>query len=169
MQVSYENTRADTFALFLNLTPKQRANRIVAAVFLLAMLISILRVPLRPPSMLGYAILVVFTCVIWLLAMLLITIATVFVTAATSRNKGFLCRHTVHLSPESFIEESPSKRGEWKWDGLHGVVETKKHLFILTSEASGHVVPRRAFSSQSEWEAFCSYCLDTFNAHVHRD
>src|SRR5262245_4082619 len=95
MQVTYENTRADTFALYLYLTPKQREFRIMAAVFLLGILVINLRIPLHPLSFLGYTILALFGFVIWLVVWPVITIATIILSAALSRNKGFLCQHWV--------------------------------------------------------------------------
>jgi len=95
-----------------------------------------------------------------------VMIVVVLLTTVLSRNKTLLCRHTIQLTPDFLIDESSTFRSEVKWAGFHKVVETKKYLFILTSEEAGRVVPRRAFASQSEWETFCSYCLDTFNAHA---
>ncbi len=41
---------------------------------------------------------------------------------------------------------------------VYKVVRTRCYLFIYTSHAQAHVVPRRAFADVTEWEAFDSIC-----------
>lgn len=83
---------------------------------------------------------------------------SVVLSVISRKNRTFLTEHTITLDEVSFTEESPFNRTEQKWISVQKLGRTRKHLFIYISQHAAHVVPRRAFRDNAEWNAFYEYC-----------
>src|SRR5690606_25063181 len=71
----------------------------------------------------------------------------------TSTN-GVLGEHTITLSPEGVLERTAVNEGLHKWSGIHAIVDDKEHLYLMIGEQMSHIIPKRAFASESEALAF---------------
>jgi hypothetical protein len=75
-----------------------------------------------------------------------------------NKNPGFYTQHIFAIAPEGFVEETSVNRTEHKWTGVQTVVKRQKYLLIYIGSNQAHVIPRRAFNDQADWDLFCSDC-----------
>lgn len=69
-------------------------------------------------------------------------------------------RMRLALSPEGISQETPGFSGRHRWSGIQGVAKTKDHLFIFIDSSHAYVVPRRAFQSAGDFDAFVTRAED---------
>lgn len=104
--------------------------------------------------------------IIWFLCMELFDLlvflsvfALMIVIASLSRNaKWHLIEHTISVDAGGFVVETRYARTEHRWVGITKVRRSRRCLFVYTSDLGGYPVPRRAFASDDECEAFFSFC-----------
>jgi hypothetical protein len=72
------------------------------------------------------------------------------------RNKTLLPEHTITLADASFTEETAYNKTDHKWSGVQKLARTRRHIFIYVAQHAAHVVPRRAFRDDAEWESSTS-------------
>ncbi len=86
-------------------------------------------------------------------------LAMVFVLGMLSRrNQTFLTEHAITVGAAFFVEETPYNRTEYNWLAVQKLARTKRYLFIYISQNAAHVIPRRAFASDADWQAFYAVC-----------
>ncbi|MFN7954227.1 MAG: YcxB family protein [bacterium] len=73
---------------------------------------------------------------------------------AASRNLGSVGPRRVTIAPRSFRCEGPYTDDQVRWPAVERIVESEHALYVYVSANSGYVVPRRAFASDAEFEAF---------------
>jgi hypothetical protein len=83
---------------------------------------------------------------------------SVVLSLGSRKNKTILTEHTIILAEESFTEETPYNKTEQKWTIVQKLARTKSYIFIYVAQYMAHVVPRRAFRDDAEWDAFYEYC-----------
>jgi YcxB-like protein len=69
-------------------------------------------------------------------------------------DRGVLGRHRVVLSDDGVLESTAVNQSSHAWAGVDRVEESADHIFIYTSVAAAHVIPKRAFRDPEEAEAF---------------
>jgi hypothetical protein len=84
---------------------------------------------------------------------------SVVLSMVSRKNKTVLTEHTITLSDQSFTEEPPYKMTEQKWTIVQKLARTNNYVFIYVAQYMAHVVPRRAFRDDAEWNAFYEYCI----------
>jgi hypothetical protein len=70
------------------------------------------------------------------------------------QNKEFYGRCELELGADALTETRPSGSTIRNWTSVERIVVTPSHLFIYTSGIEAYVVPRSAFSTESEFKAF---------------
>tara|TARA_A100001391_G_C5052112_1_gene273753 strand:+ start:630 stop:1181 length:552 start_codon:yes stop_codon:yes gene_type:complete len=70
------------------------------------------------------------------------------------QNNGFYGPCELELGSDSLTETRRSGTTTRSWDAVERVEYTASHLFIYTSGIEAYVVPRRAFSHESEFMVF---------------
>ncbi len=60
----------------------------------------------------------------------------------------------VTLTPEAVRSEGPHTDERFRWTAIERVLETENHLYFYIASARSHVIPRRAFASDAEFESF---------------
>ncbi len=83
---------------------------------------------------------------------------SVVLSMVSRKNKTILTEHTITLGDQIFTEETPYKKTEQKWTIVQKLARTKNYVFIYVAQYMAHVVPRRAFRDDAEWDAFYEYC-----------
>ena len=83
---------------------------------------------------------------------------SIVLTMISKRNKTLLTEHTFTLSDGSFIEETAYNKTEHKWLIVQKLARTRQHIFIYISQHAAHVIPRRAFHDNIEWDSFYDFC-----------
>jgi len=68
--------------------------------------------------------------------------------------RGQLGRHTLSLSEDGLIERTAVGESRTAWTGVDRVEQDRAYIFIYTSAAAAHVIPKRAFRSAEEAERF---------------
>ena len=82
----------------------------------------------------------------------------VVLSMVSRRNKTLLTDHTITLEDGSFVEETAYNNTDHKWTGVQKLARTRRHIFIYVSQHAAHVIPRRAFRDDTEWDSFYEYC-----------
>ena len=80
------------------------------------------------------------------------------------RNKTLLTEHTITLAEGYFIEETAYGKTDHKWSAVQKLARTRRHTFIYIAQYAAHVLPRRAFRDDTEWEAFYELCKGRIEA-----
>ena len=68
--------------------------------------------------------------------------------------RGQVGRHKVVLSDAGVVESTDVSESRTSWAGVDRVEENPKYIFIYTSPAAAHVIPKRAFRDTEAAEAF---------------
>lgn len=77
------------------------------------------------------------------------------------QNKEFYGRCELEAGADALTETRPSGSTIRNWTSVERIAATPSHLFVYTSGIEAYVVPRRAFSTESEFRAF----VDTIAEH----
>lgn len=70
------------------------------------------------------------------------------------KNKGTIGKLRLSLTPEAVIEANDFKETKTGWKAVEKIVSTDKYVFIYTGAVMAHIIPRRAFSAESEFKEF---------------
>ena len=91
-------------------------------------------------------------------------VVIVVLSMVSRRNKTLLTEHTITLGEGSFVEETAYNKTDHKWAGVQKLARTRRHIFIYVSQYAAHVVPRRAFQNDTEWDSFYEFCKQRIDA-----
>ena len=69
-------------------------------------------------------------------------------------DKGQLGKHRVKLNEAGLVEATAVSESRTSWAGVDRVEQNEKYIFIYTSPAAAHMIPKRAFSSVQGAEGF---------------
>lgn len=67
---------------------------------------------------------------------------------------GLFCEHTIGITPEWLFEKTRINENKVAWTTLKSIEEDSEYLFLFLDKLVAHVIPKRAFSSPHEVEAF---------------
>lgn len=70
------------------------------------------------------------------------------------QNREFYGQCELEAGADALTETRPSGSTIRNWTSVERIVATPSHLFVYTSGIEAYVVPRRAFSTESEFNAF---------------
>jgi hypothetical protein len=73
---------------------------------------------------------------------------------AEKPGKGQLGSHKISLNDEGLVESTAVGESRTSWAGVDRVEQNREYIFIYTSPAGAHIIPKRAFSSLQEAECF---------------
>jgi hypothetical protein len=93
----------------------------------------------------------------WCLERWLIRRAILQLLKAEKPGKGLLGRHRIVLSQEGLMESTPVGESRTSWAGVDRVEQDSHNIYIYTSLAAAHVIPKRAFSDSQEADAFYEF------------
>ncbi len=83
---------------------------------------------------------------------------TVVLSMVSRRNKTLLTEHAITLADGSFVEETAYNKTDCKWSGVQKLARTRSHIFIYIAQHMAHVIPRRVFRDNHEWDSFYEFC-----------
>lgn len=176
MEVEYEITRDDMFAFqwraaFTSPSARRRRWKVYATWFLALLLFA--SVPAIGadgfvPSRIDFTFLLIafpFVAFLqWLLERRLMRGAILRLVGQERPEGGQLGRHRVELSDGGLLERTAVGESRTSWAGVDRVEEDPQYIYIYTSAAAAHVVPKRAFAAPSGAEAFSRYARDRLGA-----
>jgi hypothetical protein len=68
--------------------------------------------------------------------------------------RGLLGRHRVVLTESGVVESTAVGESRTLWVGVDRIEQDPQYIFIYTTPAAAHVIPKRAFRAVQEAEAF---------------
>jgi len=166
LQVEYDITRDDLYAFqwraaFRSATGR-RARRAVYLGWLLAIVlyaflpaigahgITLSRVS---PTFIVISLLVVFLLQ-WTLDRWLVRRAIHQLLEDERPDRGQLGRHRLILDEEGLTESTAVGESRTRWAGVDRVEQSRDYIYLYTSPAAAHVVPKRAFPDAEQADAF---------------
>jgi len=74
------------------------------------------------------------------------------------KNKTLLTERNMTFDDHGFTSETQYSRSEMKWPIVQKLARTRNYIFIYVAQHSAHIVPRRAFGGDTEWDSFYEFC-----------
>jgi hypothetical protein len=71
-----------------------------------------------------------------------------------SENKGVLGNHFLAIGPEGVRERSAVGESTTAWIGIERIEDDEQYLFLYTGPLQAHLIPKRAFATSQEADAF---------------
>jgi hypothetical protein len=158
MKVHYRNTFRDIMAFCFYHYP--RSPFVVGSYLVFLVVLSVFFVMALPKEASTGEKIVVFV-VLELIAAALFAgsmAISIVLSMISSKNKTVLTDHTLILGEENFVEETVYNRTEQTWGSVQKLARTRRYIFIYVAQHMAHVIPRRAFATDGDWEAFYSCC-----------
>ena len=169
MEVEYELTRDDLYAFQWRgvfETPRgRRARRTVYLGWLLAIVLFSIVPAIGADgfviSRVSFTFIVVAISIVflfqWCLERWVIRRAILQLLEDEQPGKGLLGRHRVVLSQDGLIESTAVGESRSSWAGVDRVEQDPHNIYIYTSLAAAHVIPKRAFRDPQEADAFYQF------------
>jgi hypothetical protein len=83
-----------------------------------------------------------------------VVISLVFIVTSSSEKNGVLGRHTYAVTADGLLEKTAANETLIKWGGARELRRNNDAIYIGVAPALFHVIPRRAFGSGVEYDAF---------------
>jgi hypothetical protein len=166
MEVEYELTRDDLYAFqWRAAITSSRGRRARRGVYLLWLLAVLLFAAVPAIGADGFVIsrmnftfiLVALPIVVlfqWCLDRLLMRRAILQFLKEEKPGKGQLGEHRIVLSEDGLVESTAVGESRTSWAGVDRIEQNPEYIFIYTSAAAAHVIPKRAFRDRHEADHF---------------
>ena len=149
-------TRLDLVRLNLWALFRLRANLIFLAVVAVGVFVylTVSRTPATPTA---WAI-VVFSSLAGALVGLLagFVVSLVCILLSSSQKAGVLGKHIYTVTEQGLHEKTEANETTQKWSGIQSLHKSRSYLFIRVNSFLFHLIPKRALSSEEEFEEFWS-------------
>jgi hypothetical protein len=166
MELEYELTPADLYAFqwrSVFASPRgRRARRKVYLYWLLTLLLFSALPAIGADgfvvSRVNYTFLVIAFPIVavvqWFLERRLVRRAILQLLKEEKPGKGLLGKHTMVVSEEGLVERTAVGESRTSWAGVDRIEQNPEYIFIYTSAAGAHVVPKRALGDRQVAEDF---------------
>lgn len=166
MEVEYELTRDDLYAFQWRgvfVTPRgRRVRRTLYLLWVLAILLFAIVPAIGADGFVVSRISFIFIALAlptvflfqWCLDRWLIRRTILQLLADEKPGKGHLGRHRIAVGEQGLVESTAVGESRTSWSGVDRVEEDPHYIFIYTSPAAAHVIPKRAFGRPEEADAF---------------
>ncbi len=67
---------------------------------------------------------------------------------------GIFSRHTYQISPEWLVQKTSVRESKNAWAPLFSLEEDEKYLYYFLTKTTAYIIPKRAFTSYGEAQAF---------------
>ena len=84
-------------------------------------------------------------------------LASLYIIRQDLPKSGVICQHTITLTETELIEKTDVNEEHCIWESLEGIEEINDYFFIFISPERFHVIPKRAFETTSEYDAFSEF------------
>lgn len=82
--------------------------------------------------------------------------STITVLSTSTDSYGVLGKHKYEIQENGFTEATDVNETFSNWNGIHSLIKTNNYVYIKTAPLLAHVIPKRSFSNNSEFEQFYS-------------
>ena len=154
----YTTTRSDILRFYIHHYGRSRGF-LAFQIVLLALLSHSFFRALPPEEPVVVQIIVFATFFLLAVAfLLLLFFGSIAVHVFSKKNKTVTTEHTITLKEEGFLEETPFNTTEHTWAAVQRLRRSRNYIFLYIAAQLAHVIPRRAFSTEEEWNAFYAFC-----------
>ena len=84
-------------------------------------------------------------------------LAALYVIRQDIPQSGVICQHRITLTETELIEKTDINEERCTWESLEKIEEIDDYLLIFINTEKFHVIPKRAFESTSEYNAFYEF------------
>ncbi len=155
MQVTLNVTRGDILRLNLSKILTAKANLICFGFSILLAAGVAFANYLDDPADFGWRWFALFTLVGGIFIFILIFLISLFFVLINSTvGSGALGEHTFTIEEAGLREETVANDSLSYWSGLQRVEKTRSAIFVQTTPWLFHILPRREFASDDEFETF---------------
>ena len=158
-EVTYTTRRRDVVRLHFYHYTHHRWFRL----FLAAMLLVVAWAIARPFSSCAFAFVFVAALVFSTVLFLLIIAGTALLTTSRS-DLGVVGEHRIELQDDGLTEETRVNRSKNTWEGIRAVKSTGRYIMIYTTQSAAHPIPKRAFPSPAEADAFFRFAEERWRS-----
>lgn len=105
----------------------------------------------------------------WILPNLVISVFVLFIMIVASvlmllltatSAKGFIGNQTFKITDSGFSEVTEGTETISSWNAIEKIYKTKQYIFVRISAYRFHIIPKRAFQSDEEFEQFATLLMD---------
>jgi hypothetical protein len=166
MEVEYEITRDDLYAFqwraVFHSPMGRRSRRMVYLLWFVALLLAAIVPAIGPDgftlSRVSFGFLITAFPIValaqWFVERRLIRGTILGLLKDEKPGKGHLGKHRLVLSEDGVLESTAVGDSRTSWSGVDRVEENREYIFIYTTPTAAHMIPKRAFRSADEAEAF---------------
>ena len=163
MSVVTDIQRSDLLRVHLHYLPRLKGNWVFVAAIALAVVAWAAYSSSGPftGKKLGIAI---FSGLIGGLAGLLIATTVNFlgILRASTKQAGVLGNHEYEIKPDGLFERTSANEQLSKWSGIAAIEKTRSFILIRINDYLVHIIPRRSFPSEPEYETFFRQLQDSW-------
>jgi hypothetical protein len=168
MRIEYELTREDLFAFqwraaYLSADSQRLRRRSYAYLFIAFLLIAVLPMigsgGMRAARLSLLFLLTVFPVVAalyWAIQRRMLRRAIHALIAKERPGKGQLGRHTLVLDDSGVFETTGVGETRTSWTGVDRIEQDRDYIFIYTTPAAAHVIPKRVFTEEKADEFYAA-------------
>jgi hypothetical protein len=69
---------------------------------------------------------------------------------------GLLGEHIIEINASGVLEKTVVNEGLNTWKGVHRITQNESYIFVFIDDIAAHIIPKRAFASEQESNAFYS-------------
>lgn len=153
MKVEAHITRTDLLRMQFYMLFRLPANLYFFAFFWLAMAVVAL-FAIDDFSIPVYLLVVTFFTICGFVGATTVVILMQLVSA--SEKQGFIGPQAFEIRDDAFVEISSGTTTTTDWASISRIYTSRNYLYVLISALRVHIVPRRAFDSKEQFQAFAS-------------
>jgi YcxB-like protein len=86
--------------------------------------------------------------------------AGIAVHVLARKNRTITTEHVIILAEDGLREETPFGTTERTWAAVQQLRRSKNYIFVYIAAHQAHLIPRRAFGTQEEWDRFYASCRE---------
>lgn len=160
LSVRYVNTRRDFLAF--SIYHYMRSPWSIAFLTIIFMIIfrSIYSAYPKNASIIEKLFIFIVVLLLYMAYMALLLCGSIILSLFSRKNKTILAEHTVTLKDDGFIEETIYNSTVHKWAAVQQLRRSKYFIYIYVAANMAHIVPKRAFATETEWDDFWRFCKE---------
>lgn len=113
-----------------------------------------------PPEASVTARIIVFAVffLLGVLFLLILFFGSITATLLSKKNRTLTTEHTITLEEDGLREETAFTITKHTWAAVQRLRRSKTYIFIYIAANHAHVIPKRAFATEGEWDRFYAFC-----------
>lgn len=165
MKVTTNIRRVDLVYFNLMLLPRLRSTYVSIGVIALAVALFVLWQNGVDATVRNWKIVVMASLVGGIGGMFVgLVISLIFILFTSSQSNGILGAHEYEITSNGLFEKTDANEGLNKWAGIQEIRKVGPFLLFKISGYLFHVLPKRSFASEKEFQEFMELAMSTWRA-----